>query len=215
MRSVAVAIEDADEELRDGSAAVSGTVDAVDLARAQYYDLLAVLMGRAPDRDLLGTLGRLAGDGSVLGQPLESLAQASRAAAPETVAREYHDLFVGVGRGELLPYASYYLTGFLNERPLARVRADLQSLGIERDAAMTEPEDHLAILLDCMAGLVAGRFEVEPDAARDFFARHLEPWAGRFFADLERAKAARFYRTVGGLGRAFIEVEAQAFAMDA
>lgn len=215
MGSVAVAIEHADEGPRDEFASVSGTVDAVDLERAQHYDLLAVLLGRAPDRDLLVTLGGLRGDDSVLGQPVEAVARASRTAAPDTVAREYHDLFVGVGRGELLPYASYYLTGFLNERPLARVRADLESLGIERDLSMTEPEDHLAILLDCMAGLVAGRFASEPDAARGFFARHLEPWAGRFFSDLEGAKAARFYRTVGGLGRAFIAVEAQAFAMDA
>ncbi|MCJ2080330.1 molecular chaperone [Methylobacterium sp. J-090] len=194
---------------------MSRTVDEVDQGRAQHYDLLAVLLGRAPDRDLLATLGGLRGDDSILGQPIEILAGTSRAAAAEIVAREYHDLFVGVGRGELLPYASYYLTGFLNERPLARVRADLESLGIERDLGMTEPEDHLAILLDCMAGLVAGRFEAEPDAARAFFGRHLEPWAGRFFSDLEQAKAARFYRIVGGLGRAFIEVEAQAFAMDA
>lgn len=215
MRSVAVANEHADEGFQHGHAPMSAAVDDVDHGRAQHYDVLAVLLGRAPDHAVLETLGQLRGGDSLLGQPVEVLAQASRAAAAETVAREYHDLFVGVGRGELLPYASYYLTGFLNERPLARVREDLRSLGIERDTAMTEPEDHLAILLDCMAGLVAGRFEAEPDAARAFFARHVEPWAGRFFADLERARAARFYRTVGGLGRAFIEVEAQAFAMDA
>ena len=215
MGSVAVAIEHADEGPRDGFASVSGTVDAVDLERAQHYDLLAVLLGRAPDRDLLATLGGLRGDDSVLGQPVEAVARASRTAAPDTVAREYHDLFVGVGRGELLPYASYYLTGFLNERPLARVRADLESLGIERDLSMTEPEDHLAILLDVMAGLAAGRFPAEAGAERAFFQRHLAPWAGRFFADLERARAAHVYRAVGALGRAFVEIEAAAFAMDA
>jgi TorA maturation chaperone TorD len=215
MRSVAVDTDHTVEELQDDRARVSGIIDEVDRGRAQLYDLLAVILGRAPQGDLLGLIGGLEGDDSTLGQPVAVLARTGRAAAAEDVAREYHDLFIGVGRGELLPYASYYRTGFLNERPLARVRNDLRDLGIERDPAMTEPEDHLAILLDCMAGLVSGRIEAEPDAARAFFVRHLEPWAGRFFADLERAKAARFYRTVGGLGRAFIEVEAQAFAMDA
>jgi TorA maturation chaperone TorD len=215
MRSVAVDTDHTVEELQDDRARVSGIIDEVDRGRAQLYDLLAVILGRAPQGDLLGLIGGLEGDDSTLGQPVAVLARTGRAAAAEDVAREYHDLFIGVGRGELLPYASYYRTGFLNERPLARVRNDLRDLGIERDPAMTEPEDHLAILLDCMAGLVSGRIEAEPDAARAFFVRHLEPWAGRFFSDLERAKAARFYRTVGGLGRAFIEVEAQAFAMDA
>lgn len=215
MQSVAVATDHAVEDLQDDRARVSGIVDEVDHGRAQLYDLLAVLLGRAPQADLLGILGGLEGDGSTLGQPVEALAQASRATNPKGIAREYHDLFVGVGRGELLPYASYYRTGFLNERPLARVRDDLRELGIERDPAMTEPEDHLAILLDCMAGLVSGRIEAEPDTARAFFGRHIEPWAGRFFGDLERAKAARFYRAVGGLGRAFVEIETQAFAMDA
>lgn len=215
MRSVAVATDHVVEDLQDGRTRASGIVDEVDHERAQLYDLLAVLLGRAPQSDLLKGLGGLEGDDSTLGQPVAALARASRAATPEGLAREYHDLFIGVGRGELLPYASYYRTGFLNERPLARVRDDLRELGIERDPAMTEPEDHLAILLDCMAGLVSGRIEAEPDAARDFFLHHLEPWAGRFFVDLERAKAARFYRTVGGLGRAFVEVETQAFGMDA
>ncbi|MCJ2037334.1 molecular chaperone TorD family protein [Methylobacterium sp. J-068] len=189
--------------------------DDVDQLRAQQYDLLAVLLGRAPDDRLLAVLADLTGGDSVLGREVASLGTEAAATTREAAEREYFALFVGVGRGELLPYASYYLTGFLNERPLARVREDLAALGIERDEAMTEPEDHLAILLDVMAGLAAGRFEAEAGAERAFFLRHVAPWAGRFFADLERAKAARFYRTVGALGRAFLEVEAAAFAMDA
>lgn len=190
-------------------------VDDVDQLRAQQYDLLAVLLGRAPGSELLTALASLKGGDSVLGREVAALGRAAATASPEAVTREYFDLFVGVGRGELLPYASYYLTGFLNERPLARVREDFRALGIERDEAMTEPEDHLAILLDVMAGLAAGRFAVEPEAERTFYLRHIAPWAERFFADLERAKAARFYRPVGALGRAFLEVEAAAFAMDA
>lgn len=190
-------------------------VDDVDHLRAQQYDLLAVLLGRPPDAALLDALAGLTGGDSALGREVAALGRLAGAVTADAAAREYFDLFVGVGRGELLPYASYYLTGFLNERPLARVREDLAALGIERDAAMTEPEDHLAILLDVMAGLAAGRFAAEPVAERAFFQRHVAPWAGRFFADLERARAAHLYRAVGALGRAFLEIEASAFAMDA
>jgi TorA maturation chaperone TorD len=129
------------------------------------------------------------------------------------VAREYFDLFIGVGRGELLPYGSYYLTGFLHERPLARLRADLAGLGIERVEGQCEPEDHAAILCEIMAGLVAGDFAVPVERQRHFFDRHLAPWMGRFFADLEAAKGADFYRPVGAIGRLFIEIEAEAFAL--
>jgi TorA maturation chaperone TorD len=131
------------------------------------------------------------------------------------VSREFFDLFIGLGQGELLPYASYYLTGFLQERPLARVREDLARLGIERADSHREPEDHAAILCEAIAGLCAGRFDAEPGEDRRFFERHLKPWAARFFADLETAEAARFYRAVGRIGRTFMEIEAEAFAMDA
>jgi len=199
----------------DQATAASMALDEVDDLRAQQYDLLAVLLGRPPTEDLLRALAGLAGGDSVLGREVAALAALAREIPADAVEREYFALFVGVGRGELLPYASYYLTGFLNERPLARVREDLAGLGIERDPATTEPEDHLAILFDVMAGLTAGRLEAEPGASRAFFLRHIAPWGERFFADLERAKAARFYRPVGTLGRAFLEIEAAAFAMDA
>ena len=199
----------------DEVSGVGGLPDDIDLLRAQQYDLLAALLGRAPDTSLLAALAALKDGDGVLGRQTAALRRAAAETGSDAVEREYFALFIGVGRGELLPYASYYLTGFLNERPLARVREDFLALGIERDEAMTEPEDHLAILLDVMAGLAASRFAVEPEAERAFFLRHIAPWAERFFADLERAKAARFYRPVGALGRAFLEVEAAAFAMDA
>jgi TorA maturation chaperone TorD len=129
------------------------------------------------------------------------------------VADEFFALFIGVGRGELLPYASYYLTGFLHERPLARVREDLGQLGVERAASVSEPEDHVALLCETMAGLAAARFAAPDGADRRFFERHLKPWAARFFADLERAEAARFYRAVGAVGRRFMEIEVEAFAL--
>ncbi|WP_438345835.1 TorD/DmsD family molecular chaperone [Methylorubrum populi] len=191
-----------------------GVPDEIDVLRAQQYDLLAALLGRAPDAALLAALAALEGGDGVLGGQAAALRRAAAETNLAAVEREYFALFIGVGRGELLPYASYYLTGFLNERPLARVREDFSALGIERDESMCEPEDHLAILLEVMAGLAAGRFDAEPGLQARFFARHIEPWAGRFFADLETAQASRFYRAVGGLGRAFIEIEAEAFAME-
>ena len=138
-------------------------------------------------------------------------------AAAETdaaaVAREYFDLFIGVGRGELLPYGSYYLTGFLHERPLARLRADLVDLGVERVEGQCEPEDHAAIICEIIAGLVAGEFIAPVERQRRIFDRHLAPWMARFIADLEAAKAAEFYRPVGAIGRLFIEIETKAFAL--
>lgn len=189
-------------------------VDEIDLLRAHEYGLLAVLTARAPTADVLERIAGLRGDASPLGMAHIALAEAAAAADPRALQREFFDLFIGVGRGELLPYASYYLTGFLNERPLARLRQDLAELGLERVEEQREPEDHLAILCEVMAGLASGRFEAERNADRHFFERHVKPWAGRAFADLETAKSARFYRAVGRLGRLFMDIEAEAFAMD-
>ena len=189
-------------------------VDEIDLLRSQEYGLLANLIARAPTQDLLSRLSRLDGDASPLGAAHRRVAEAARAADPDAVSQEYFDLFIGVGRGEVLPYASYYLTGFLNERPLARVRADLQALGIETADEVREPEDHVAILCEVMSGLAAGRFDAEPGADRRFFERHIKPFAERFFADLETATSSRFYRSVGALGRLFIEIETEAFAIE-
>ncbi|MFL5118326.1 MAG: Cro/CI family transcriptional regulator [Microvirga sp.] len=195
--------------------AAAADIDEIDRLRAHEYGLLAVLLGRAPAKDLLQRLSELKGDATPLGLAHIALAELASDIDPDELSREFFDLFIGVGRGELLPYASYYLTGFLNERPLARVREDLNGLGIERAEGHHDPEDHLAILCEVMAGLAAGRFEVESGAERRFFERHLKPWAARFFADLETARHARFYRPVGTIGRIFMEIEAQAFAMDA
>ena len=134
-----------------------------------------------------------------------ALADAASRTNAERVEREYFDLFIGLGRGELLPYGSYYLTGFLHERPLARLREDLGRLGIERAAGQAEPEDHAAILCEIMAGLAepaASRLPPAPIA--NCSRQHLAPWIGRFFADLEQAEAADFYRRVETLGRVFM-----------
>jgi TorA maturation chaperone TorD len=183
--------------------------------RARVYGLLSGLLARPPDDGLLARLTGLGDDGSALGEALGALGTAAREARAEAVEREFHDLFIGLGRGELLPYASYYLTGFLHERPLAKLRGDLAVLGIERAAGVVEPEDHIATLCEVMAGLIDGSLGDGPEQDRRIFERHLRPWAERFFADLEQAKAARFYRAVGRLGRVFIGIETEAFALPA
>jgi TorA maturation chaperone TorD len=93
------------------------------------------------------------------------------------------------------------------------LRADLSKLGIERAAGQAEPEDHAAILCEIMASLASHRFPAPAGADRELFEQHLAPWIGRFFADLERAEAADVYRRVGTLGRVFVEIEAEAFAL--
>ncbi|MCT7377182.1 molecular chaperone TorD family protein [Chelativorans salis] len=194
-----------------GSAA---EIDEVDMARAQEYALLGSLLLRAPDADTLAQLSGLQGTDTPLGAAHIALRQAASTASPEALRREYFDLFEGVGRGELLPYASYYLTGFLNERPLARLRGDLRLLGLERAEDHCDPEDHLGTLCEIMSGLAGGRFTASPDEEREFFGQHVAPWAGHFFADLEKAQSARFYRAVGTVGRVFIDIEAEGFAME-
>jgi TorA maturation chaperone TorD len=190
-------------------------INDVDASRAQEYSLLAMLLSRSPDAATLGRIAKLTGDATSLGLAHLALAQAAGNAGAERIAREYFTLFTGVGRGELLPYGSYYLTGFLNERPLARLREDLHAHGIERAEGQTEPEDHAATLCEIMAGMASGQFPVTDRMQQRFFEKHLASWIGRFFADLERAEAAEFYRHVGALGRLFLETETEAFALSA
>jgi TorA maturation chaperone TorD len=188
-------------------------IDEIDQLRAAEYGLLSLLLGKAPDTDTLARVATLKGDASDLGMAHVELAMAASAADDRGVSKEFFNLFVGVGRGDLLPYASYYLTGFLHERPLARVREDLARLGIERAGTSREPEDHIAILLEVMSGLARGDFEAEFTEQARFFERHIKPWAARMFADLEIAQSAKFYAAVGRVGRIFIELESEAFAL--
>jgi TorA maturation chaperone TorD len=188
-------------------------VDEVDQARAREYSLLATLLLRSPDAVLLGRLAELHGDSSPLGVALTALGEAAARTDAERLAREYFDLFVGVGRGELLPYASYYQTGFLHARPLAQLRETLRRIGVERADSLTEPEDHAAILFEIMAALAGGEIAAPDGTDREVFESHLAPWIGRFFRDLEQAKAADFYARVAALGRIFTAIEAEAFTL--
>jgi TorA maturation chaperone TorD len=184
--------------------------DPLDVERARLFALLGRLLGDAPDTGLLHRLTLVRGGSGEIGEAYAALAAAAALATPESAQREFFDLFIGVGRGEVLPYASYYLTGFLHERPLAELRGDLARLGIGRAEGVSEPEDHLAFLCETYAGLLAGAFDAGPEEAAPFFARHIRPWAARCCADIEKADAAGFYRAVGRLGRAAIEIEAAA-----
>lgn len=190
-------------------------VDEIDAARAQEYALIAALLTRAPDAKLLSNLAELRGDASPLGLAHAALAEVASATSVERAEREYFDLFIGIGRGELLPYASYYLTGFLQERPLARLRDDLATIGIARAENVVEPEDHVGILCEIMSGLASRRLPAPPGSDRMIFDRHMAPWIGRFFADLENAQGADFYRRLGMLGRTFMDIEAEAFNLPA
>ena len=188
-----------------------------DHLRAQWYGLLARLLSTAPDQTLLTTVRGLTGDSSELGRGIQTLAAAARAVTPEAVREEHFNLFVGVGRGELLPFGSYYLTGFLNEKPLARLRDDMAELGIARADDMKEPEDHIASLCEMMAGLITGEFGAPVDLTRQrrFFTTHVACWALRFFDDLQAAESAAFYMPVGAIGSIFMTIECQAFEMAA
>lgn len=185
--------------------------------RADLYDLLAALLARPPERKLIDRVAALKGDGTALGQGISALSRIAAATTETSAEREFHHLFIGVGRGELLPYASYYLTGFLHEKPLAVLRGDMARLDIQRAPNVYEPEDNIASLCEMMAGLIRGRFG-EPAALgvqKDFFGAHIGPWAGHFFDDLAGARASVFYAPVGAIGRAFMEIEREGFRMGA
>jgi TorA maturation chaperone TorD len=203
-----------------GAVAEASAIDPRDevpeeeLFRARHYILLSRLLAAPPDAALLALLEGLRSDGSELGQALADLARAAEAAVP-TAASEYQELFIGLGRGEFVPYGSFYLTGFLHEKPLAELRDTLARLGITRHPEVKEPEDHIAALCEVMAGLIDGSFG-EPESLavqRSLFDKHIAPWAARFFAELEQAQAAAFYRCVGRVGRLFMGIETAAFAM--
>ncbi len=200
-----------------GGIAAQVSIAEEDQLRAGWYALLAQLLSGEPSEARLQMMRGLAGDDSELGQGITALAAAARGTTVETAKQEYFDLFIGLGQGELLPYASYYLTGFLNEKPLARLRGDMARLRIARAEDVSEPEDHIAALCEMMAGLITGSFGEPADLEeqRKFFDSHIGCWAPRFFEDLQAAQSAVLYMPVGTIGRLFMAIESQAFEMAA
>ncbi len=192
------------------------TASEEEALRADLYDFLSALLARPPSASLLERAAALsAEDSTELGAAIHALSRVAAKTSDRAARSEYDRLFVGLGRGELVPYASYYMTGFLHEKPLAVLRDDMRRLGIRREDAVREPEDGIASLCEMMGGLIRGRFGAPLDLAgqRDFFARHLAPWASHFFTDLERAKGSLLYAPVGAVGRVFMQIEKDAFRL--
>ncbi|ODM49694.1 molecular chaperone TorD [Ruegeria sp. PBVC088] len=186
-----------------------------DRLRADLYNFLGLLLAGPPNEMLLAQTAGLSGDATEMGQAIGTLAKLAKVTKPKTATSEYNKLFIGLGRGELLPYASYYLTGFLNEKPLALLRQDMVRQGLERADNVFEPEDNIASLMEMMGAMIVGRFGAPAslDAQRQFFNKHIGPWAGHFYADLEGAKNSVFYAPVATVGRLFMEIEAEGFRM--
>ena len=186
-----------------------------DALRADLYDFLSALLAAPPSQELLNKAKGLSGDDTDIGRGIEALATIAGAMTPEAAKLEFEALFIGLGRGELMPYGSYYLTGFLNEKPLAHLRSDMARLGISRAPNVYEPEDNIASLAEMMAGMIRGRFfgAASLDEQKRFFNTHVSPWAGHFFTDLEGAKNSVLYAPVGAIGKAFMEIEREAFRM--
>jgi TorA maturation chaperone TorD len=188
-------------------------VDPLDAARAREYLMLARLITTPPTPEFLAALADIMGDASALGMAHLALADAARTMTVTAVGEEYFKLFIGVGRGEVLPYGSFYLTGFLHERPLAELRAELARLGVERREGVFEPEDHLGSLFEVMAGLSDGSFGNGRADADAFFQKHIQPWAGRVLLDVASSASARFYKAVAALGLTWLDIETEALSL--
>lgn len=199
------------------NAAEDITVASEDRLRADLYNFLGLMLSGPPDQLLLDQCAGLSGDESELGKAIAGLARVAKASKPKKVESEFNALFVGLGRGELLPYASYYLTGFLNEKPLATLRTDMAARSMSRAANVFEPEDNIASLMEMMAGMIVGRFGTPAtlDDQKTFYNKHIAPWAGHFYSDLEAAKNSILYASLGAVGREFTDIEREAFRMTA
>ena len=198
----------------------AGELAPEDEMRAGLYRLLAHFLSAPPNVADLQAAAALTGDDSAFGKAITGFAIIAAKSAPEMVADEYQTLFIGLGRGELLPYGSYYLTGFLHEKPLAKLRQDMARLGLERAEGTSEPEDHIASVLEMMAGLIDGAHGTGSEITRlplsqqkEFYNAHVGSWARHFFADLEAAGSSVLYASLGSVGTLFLQIEEAAFEM--
>jgi TorA maturation chaperone TorD len=193
------------------------SITSEDRLRADLYNFLGLMLSGPPDQLLLDQCAGLSGDESALGEAINALARVAKVSKTKRVESEFNALFIGLGRGELLPYASYYLTGFLNEKPLASLRSDMAAQGISRAPNVYEPEDNIASLMEMMGGMTVGRFGriSSLEEQKVFFNRHIGPWAGHFFSDLEAARNSVLYASLGSVGKAFMEIEREAFRLTA
>jgi len=197
--------------------AVTGAVspEPEDRLRADTYRALGHLLAAPPGDETLALFAQapVSDDDDLLSVAWRMLAISAGRATAHEVSDEYQSLFIGLGRGELVPYASWYLTGFLMEQPLAKLRSDMRQLGFERQEGISEPEDHAAALCEIMALLAGGDEPGGLVTQAEFFENHIGPWMARFFRDLQQAPSARFYRAVGQLGEQFLETDQQYLEM--
>jgi len=193
----------------------TGIIDQEQQYRANAYSLLAALLRSSPDSQILDRLSSLTqqvqGEGDSLRVSMSMLGLSSRTLTASAIQDEYHDLFIGLGKGEVVPYGSWYLTGFLMEKPLSELRDDLKQLGFERNESVTEPEDHAAALCEVVSLMITD--DTDLNVQRKFFQTHMVNWMGRFFNDLSEAKSAIFYKALGRFGAEFISFENKYFSM--
>jgi TorA maturation chaperone TorD len=192
-----------------------------DRARADFYALIARLFAAAPDADLLAQLAQADEIATASATGFVESWNALRAAAGtygEAAAQEYQDLFIGIGRPRVVLYGSFYLSGFMMEKPLAALRTDLVQLGLERQSKVAETEDHFAAVCEVMRLLILEE-DVAPDAREQrqeqFFLCHVKPWYEPAMAAVAQDEGAKFYRCAAGFARAFLDLEVQAFEIGA
>ena len=194
---------------------VDEAIDEEQLYRASAYVLIAALLRATPEQEMLDHLKGLSPgvvpEGDDLLLAMSTLALSADLHSPESIDDEFHELFIGLGKGEVVPYGSWYLTGFLMEKPLSDLRDDLASLGYVRNASVVEPEDHVAALCEVISLMITGGTELP--VQRKFFQAHMASWMNRFFTDLGGARSANFYKSVGRFGAAFIAFENEYFSM--
>ena len=197
---------------------VSSALDE-ETARAEVYGLLAQLYYAPPTPEVLAALRVAATEapsaGGFLEEPWRELVGAARSGSDAAIADEYQALFGGVGKPEVYLFGSHYMSGFLNEKPLARLRAELAELGLDRDEAMPETEDHIAYLCEVMRYLIAGDDVAVANLThqRAFYAAHVQPWITAMCDAIAAHPRASFYVSLAGFTRAFASVEAQGFDM--
>ena len=193
----------------------SADISEEDILRANLYRMLAHILKAPPEKSDLELLAGLSRDLTRLGEAVGGLAHLAGRTSPEAASREYHELFIGLDRGELVPYGSHYRSGLQEDHPLVQIRADMARRGIALTPELAQAEDHIAALLEIIAGLILGIGD-EPatlEEQKAFFMSHIAPWASHFFTDLEGARSSVFYAAVGKVGAVFMDIEEAAFGM--
>ena len=183
-----------------------------DAQRAALYRVLAHFLSNPPRIAELTAASGLVGDRSQLGEAIRRFADCAGAADIIVAGEQFQRLFIGLGGGELTPYASFYLTGSLHDRPLIKLREDMRRIGVRRAAGTMEPEDHAATVMEILGGLFDGRFNADPHVTREFFDAHAASWLPLFFADLSAVENAPLYAALGYVGVVFLQQEQSVFS---